>query len=78
MRRGARLCARSARNAVRGSAFPFAVIGSSRLVLDGVPGEACGERADDDLTGVRSLLEPGGDVDRVARHEELAVVARRR
>ena len=41
------------------------------VVLDRDAGELLGERADDDLADVRSLLDARGDIDDVARHEEL-------
>ena len=54
--------------ALRDDRFP-------RLVLDRVAGQSRGERADHDFAGLRSLLQSGGDVDRVACHEELTVIA---
>ena len=48
----------------------------ARFVLDRVAREPFGERADDDLAGLRSRLQPGGDVDGVARHQEVALLAR--
>ncbi len=42
-----------------------------RLDLDLAPHEAVGDLADEHLVGRRRLLEPGGDVDRVAGRQAL-------
>ena len=44
---------------------------ADRLVLDGFTRQLRGDGPDEDLAGVRLLLQPGGDVDDVARDEDL-------
>ncbi len=46
-----------------------------RLVVDGMAGDACCQRTDDDLACLRALLQSRGHVDRVAGDEELSMVA---
>ena len=52
--------------------------GCTCLVFDCVARELMGERADQDLTGLRALLKSGGHVHGVAADHELAIVGCRR
>ena len=61
----------TSRQAGTGSALPFSVERLDGLGLDRLPREPQRPLAEEDLAGPRSLLEPGGDVDRVTRREPL-------
>ena len=61
------------RKAGTGSRFPFSSSGSTGFDGDGVPHERQRRGADQDLARRRRLLEPGRDVDGIARDERLAL-----
>ena len=62
------------RHAGTGSALPLSSSGPTGSADHGVAHEPVGRLADEDLAGLGRLLEPRGDVDRVADDERLAAL----
>ena len=62
---------RRRRCASTGSAFPFSESGATRSTSTASLRKPTGLLADQDLARLRGLLQPGGDVDRVAGREPL-------
>ena len=62
----------SRRNAATVAVFPFNVSGSTGSATTASRTRLIVGRADQDLAGCRRLLQAGGDVDRIARHERLS------